>query len=260
MNEFKKYFYKSNNIIKETRKILEYPYGPEKDNEEYYKFYDNHLWIKMSPKQFLELVPRMPEENKEDAEYNKKSFEHNKKLIINNKIKIKDPILLYVDENLGIYAHEGRHRSVALMRLGIREIPVLILYNIKNKNNLEKRKDEVFRGEFLPEFRNTTNRIIINNQITPKNIKSFEDQIENIETKYPWLEYEYKGTGSYYFYPKNNLKFDDPILKVVIRSNMFIIISDYIEHLKETRIETKNINDCLLNFDKMTNQLKKFHE
>ena len=103
----------------------------------------------MSPKDFLELVPPEPFNNKNTRNFLKKQIETEKGL---------EPTFLDVDvDKCKVLSHEGRNRAIVSQELGIKKIPVVIF-------NKEFNKDASFlgsRGLYFPTKRkNKCNKFV----------------------------------------------------------------------------------------------------
>lgn len=78
--------------------------------------------VQMTPEEFIQRAGcGWPDDNKVDCLMPK---------IASKKIRVDTPYLIYVDDNPYDWAwsHSGRHRATAAKRLGIRRIPVVVLY------------------------------------------------------------------------------------------------------------------------------------
>ncbi len=215
MLKFKEYF------LQETKKVSGYFYTPDKDREEYYKIYKNsYVWIKMSPDQFLSLAYPLNYNRYDDD-----SFKHNRKRILSNNHE--GIIWLQIDKNLGVVSHEGRHRSVVLKRLGVKEIPVKIIWFEKDFGieNILSRKKDLFLGNFIPEKTNEKYRTIVNaknKSLDKRNIDLLFNEIYDFVEKYPWLEYQGEGLA-YLLFPKNKPEYDDYLMKIGVENGGFYL-------------------------------------
>ena len=95
----------------------------------------NGLIMYMTPKKYLSLVKKLEldEESLENIDDLSKMMTKDKKI---------DPPTLYLSDNQ-IIDHDGRHRAYAAKKIGISELPVLVIDSEGRKPNIKELKKQI---------------------------------------------------------------------------------------------------------------------